>query len=243
MNFEDRVLQHEFKLNDTDDAIIEYIRENRDQLNTISIQKVAMEVFTVPNAVMRLCRKLGYDGFSQLKVLLHAERYGIIKTNTLFNQNITKTLELINYDTFKEVASRINSAKKIHFIGVGESLYYCQQMADYLHCFDYKVAVYDTYREIEYRIEHCNDKDMFFVISASGQNEKINQWIKDVKKKNVYIVSITHFYENPLAMLADIPLYFWGPDKKINGYNVTDRTGMMMMLRELTELFWQMYCV
>ena len=39
MDFEERVLKHEYKLNDTDDEIIDYIRKNKSNINNISIQK------------------------------------------------------------------------------------------------------------------------------------------------------------------------------------------------------------
>ncbi len=243
MNFEDRVLQHEFKLNDTDDAIIDYIRSHRDSLSSISIQKIAAEVYTVPNAIMRLSRKLGYEGFSQLKVLINAENFGIVKTSTLFNQNITRTLELIDYDAYKDVAAKMHSAKTIHFIGVGDSLYACNTLASSLTCYGYKVGVYDTYNEIEYRLTHCDEKDLVVIVSASGQNEQINTFANKAKERGAFIVSFTHFYENPLAALVDIPMYFCGKDQKVNGYDVTDRTGLMIVLREYVELFWQMYCV
>lgn len=60
MKFEERILQQEFTLNDTDDTIVDYIRKNRNRLDKLSIQKVAEELYLVPNAIMRLCKKLGY---------------------------------------------------------------------------------------------------------------------------------------------------------------------------------------
>ena len=50
MKFEDRVLKYEFQLNDTDDEIIDYIRKNKQQINKLSIQKIASDLYTVPNS-------------------------------------------------------------------------------------------------------------------------------------------------------------------------------------------------
>ena len=63
MKFEDRVLKYEFQLNDTDDEIIDYIRKNKQQINKLSIQKIASDLYTVPNSVVRLAKKLGYTVF------------------------------------------------------------------------------------------------------------------------------------------------------------------------------------
>jgi DNA-binding MurR/RpiR family transcriptional regulator len=152
-------------------------------------------------------------------------------------------MELINYKTLEEVAAKIKNARTCHFIGVGESLYFCEMMVDNLRCYDYRAEYYQTYREIEYRIKHCEEKDILFVISASGENGRLNNWVEEAKQNGIFVISVTHFNENRLAGLAHIPLYYWGDEQKLNGYNVADRTGMMMLLRELTEVFWRMYCV
>ena len=54
MKFEERVLQQEFTLNDTDDLIVDYIRKNKANLEHLSIQKVAEDLYLVPNSIMRL---------------------------------------------------------------------------------------------------------------------------------------------------------------------------------------------
>ncbi|NFI04217.1 hypothetical protein FC959_07335 [Clostridium botulinum] len=57
VNFEDRVLLNELKFTDTDDQIIEYIRENKEKILNQSIQETAEELFTVPNTIVRLSKK------------------------------------------------------------------------------------------------------------------------------------------------------------------------------------------
>ena len=46
-------------------------------------------------------------------------------------------------------------------------------MVDNLRCYDYRAEYYQTYREIEYRIKHCEEKDILFVISASGEQNRM----------------------------------------------------------------------
>jgi len=47
MKFEERVQLNEDKLNDTDDQIVDYIRENRAGIGDISIQAMAEALYTV----------------------------------------------------------------------------------------------------------------------------------------------------------------------------------------------------
>lgn len=239
MKFEERILQEEFQLNDTDDIIIDYIRKHRGDINQIAIQKIAKELYIVPNAIMRLCRKLGYSGFAELKMLLKQEENVEDELPSLLSDSLIKTLDLVDSKKIELVASKMLATKNIHFIGVGESLYFCQMMVDNLKCVNQSAYCYETYREIEYRLQRCNNHDLVVVITASGMNTKLNNWIKYSKERGAYIVSITHFSKNDTSKIANVPLYFWGEDFKLNGYNITDRTGMMLLLRELSEVFWR----
>lgn len=243
MRFEERILQEEFQLNDTDDIIIEYIRKHRQNINQISIQKIANELYIVPNAIMRLSRKLGYTGFAELKTLLKQEDNLENDVPSLLSDSLMKTLDLIDAKKIELVANKMLKAKKIHFIGVGDSLYFCQMMVANLKCVNKSANCYETYREIEYRLQRCTTNELVVVISASGMNNKLNTWIKAAKKRGVYIISVTHFNKNNTSEIANIALYFWGKDFKLNGYNITDRTGMMLLLRELSEVFWRIQSV
>lgn len=244
MKFEERVLFYEFQLNDTDDLIIDYIRKHRDKLGEITIKKIADDNFTVPNTVMRVCKKLGYKGFSELKVLLAKEKND--NDEIIYDKipkSISKTLSLIDYDQLLVVANKIKKAETCHFIGVGDSRTSCDMMVKNLMCQDKRSVSYMDYHDIDYRIKHCSKKDILFFISVSGENERLIKVAKEAKQRGIFIVSITHFSKNSLSKLSDIPLYFWGEPRSVNGYNVTDRLGLDLLLRQLSEIFWRTYWI
>lgn len=245
MNFEERVLFHEFQLNDSDDMIIEYIRKHKDELNHITIKQIASDNFTVPNTVMRLCKKLGYKGFAELKVLL-AEENKKENQEIIYDRipkSIAKTLDLIDYDQLLLVADKIKNAKTCHFIGVGDSRTSCDMMVKNLMCQDKSSVSYGDYHDIDYRVKRCHKKDILFFISVSGENSRLLEVAKEAKERGILIISMTHFCENSLSKLADISLFFWGEERKVNGYNVTDRLGLELLLRQLSEVFWRTYWI
>lgn len=244
MKFEERVLKYEFELNDTDDEIIEYIRQNRNNISKISIQKIASDLYTVPNSIMRLSKKLGYTGFSQLKVLLQEEEKSKDQIEkSRIPKNIIKTLELIDYDQLYDVARKMKYCKIVHFLGVGDSYSYCEMMIRHLRCLDKRSECYQNYHDIDYTTQHCDKNDLLFFISASGSNKRLIEAAKIAKERNLVTVSVTHFSKNELSQIVDVPLYFYGEPRQVNGYNVDDRTGLMILLRELSEIFWRTYCV
>lgn len=248
MKFEERVLEHEFQLNDTDDDIVDYIRGHRQDIMKLSIQKIADDLYIAPNAVMRLSKKLEYSGFSELKFSIQNESQpkdsGMTISAQLLGQlpsNIVKTLDTIDVNILKKTASMMKRARCCIFAGVGDSTYFCEMLGKNLRCLDCSVQFYQQIHDMFYAVRHGGKDDMLIVISARGENNRLIDLAREAKETGMPVVSITHFYENRLADEADVNLYFWGEDREVQGYNVTDRSGLMVLVRLLSEEFWQGY--
>lgn len=56
MQFQERIQKYEYKLNDTDDQIIEYIINHKQEITNISIQTLTSRLYTVPNTIVRLSK-------------------------------------------------------------------------------------------------------------------------------------------------------------------------------------------
>lgn len=248
MTFEERVYKHEMQLNETDDDIIDYIRNHRTDIMKLSIQKIASDLYLAPNAVMRLSKKLEYSGFSELKFSIQNEsepsETGKTVSARLLGQlpeNIVKTLDTIDEAQLKRVAGMMRSARCCIFAGVGDSTYFCEMLGKNLRCLDCSVQFYQQIHDMFYAVRHGSEEDMLIIISARGKNERLIEMAQEAKKLGMSVVSITHFCENPLAEVCDVNLYFWGEDREVQGYNVTDRSGLMVLVRLLSEAFWQRY--
>ncbi|SFC95444.1 MurR/RpiR family transcriptional regulator [Bacillus sp. UNCCL81] len=122
LHFKERIQKFEYKLNDTDDQIIEFIMNNKEEVVGYSIQYLAAQLYTVPNTITRLTKKLGFDGFSQMKISLKEE---IIKQNVFTEEdslsfNIHKTIGLIDQNKLALTTKLIQEARMVLFFGVGD---------------------------------------------------------------------------------------------------------------------------
>lgn len=268
MKFEERVLLNELSLNDTDDQIIDYIRENTRVVVNQSIQKTAQELFTVPNSIMRLSRKLGYNGFSEMKFAIKQElneedinrqqngsTKNIIKNELkeidkiseqlkgvhYFPENILRTLNLVNTSIVERSAKKISEAKSVKFLGIGDSIYFCEMFCKNLRCVGKKSEFFQHRHDMIYSVNNCDNKDLYIAISVSGESSQIIEAVEKAKKNGAYVISVTHFSDNSLSKLADINLFFWAPREDKNNYNATDRVGLMILIRILSEVFWEIY--
>lgn len=242
MFLEERAQKFEYKLNDTDDQIIGYIVKNKQIVATLSIQSLAAALYTVPNTITRLSKKLGYDGYSQLKNSLKDElneewKEQAEEQNSLY-ATVQKTYNLIDMDKIELIGRLLGEAKKILFFGVGDSVPFCDMMVKNLKVSgilsDFSIHAH----EIRHGINQLNSGDILFLISLSGETPQVLEMAELARTKSITIISLTHFDRNPLQGIADVNLYCYAPKKVLNGHNVTDKTSLMIILRVLSEYIW-----
>ncbi|SEN00275.1 MurR/RpiR family transcriptional regulator [Lihuaxuella thermophila] len=237
MLFEERVQKFEYKLNDTDDQIIEYILKNKKEVANMSIQCLAAKLFTVPNTIVRLSKKLGYDGYSQLKNSLKDEIQREPEDSLFFH--IQKTFSIIDPDQMKMAAKLIHEARHVLFFGVGDTAPFCEMMVKHLKVVGKQSAFYLHRHEILYEMNRSHKKDVLFLISLSGETPQVLEVAKVGKSKGIRTISLTQFSKNSLQQLADVNLYCYAPIQTLNGYDVSDRTPIMIVLRKFAEYYWE----
>ncbi|MDQ0218134.1 MurR/RpiR family transcriptional regulator [Peribacillus cavernae] len=240
MLFEERAQKFEYKLNDTDDQIIEYIIDNKKEVVKLSIQSLASNLFTVPNTITRLSKKIGYDGYSQLKNSLKEELFTEQENlEDSLHFNLQKTFSLIDIDKIAIVTRMLHEAKQVLFFGVGDTVPFCEMMVKNLKIVGKQSEFYMHRHEIIHEINKLDQEDVLFLLSLSGETSQVLEIAALGKERGVKIISLTHFTRNSLQKLADIHLYCYSPGKTLNGYNITDRTPLMIVLRTLSEYYWE----
>ncbi len=121
---------------------------------------------------------------------------------------------------------------------MGDSIYFCELFAKNLKCLNKNAEFFNYRHDMIYNVEKCNEKDLYIVISVSGNTKELVEACEIAKGRGAYIISMTHLCENSISKLSDLNLFFWAPKKVINNYNVTDRVGIMLLIRMLSELIW-----
>lgn len=240
MLFEDRVYKYEYKLNDTDDQIVEYILKNKEESVTLSIQYLAMKLYTVPNTITRLSKKLGYDGYSQMKISLKEEiQQEAEPSEDSLTFNINKTIDLIDQDKLALITKMIQEVRRVLFFAVGDTAPFCEMMVKNLKVVGKHAEYYYHRHEMLHEVKHLETIDVLFLISLSGETPQVLDIAELAKQRGVRLISLTHFNQNSLQQMADVNLFCYSPDKKFNEYNITDKTPVMLVLQALAEFYWE----
>ncbi|QEH70367.1 MurR/RpiR family transcriptional regulator [Cellulosilyticum sp. WCF-2] len=90
-------------LTPTENQLVQYILQNKEQVQNLSIQSLAERTFASKSAIHRLCKKLGLNGFNELKVKVAQDLVEDHKTRTQIDVNFPFTA----HDTQRTIAEKL----------------------------------------------------------------------------------------------------------------------------------------
>ena len=130
-------------------AVIDFMIEKKSDIEDLSARDIAKIVYTSPATLTRLSKKLGYNGFEELKkdflkeqTYLDKNRKNIdanipfkkgdnlmsIANNigNLVKESVDDTLSLMHYEYIKNTVDILNKAETIHISGISFSMIYAK---------------------------------------------------------------------------------------------------------------------
>lgn len=232
LKFKDRVLDRSYKLTDMEEEIIAFIEENQGDIDHLKISQLAQQFYTVPNTITRLSHKLGYSGFSELKHAIKYEQESSSGVHSDYQQMLTQNFDLIDSDREAKLCDLMQAARRIHFYSIGQTAYVTRIIVDNFYSIDYKSYFYTYPNELEHIINH-GENELFFFISLSGEKQQILTLAEKAHDKGHQVFSLTNLTNNTLARLADQRLFCYSPEERIDEYNITDKTPVLLIMNSL----------
>lgn len=227
--------------------ISKYILEHRDEVLGCSAQVLGEKTKTSAAAIIRFSKKLGYQGFSDLKVSLARsskeqeldlndmlEGYDtmetLIKKSRLSNlKTIETTYKLLNANDLDMAVEGIYKAQTVYLFGVGGSGVVCSD-------FQYKLM------RIGKRVVYCKDShvqllfstavtkdDIVIFISYSGKTKEVLTAAKWANKLQIPSICITQFTVNPLSKLSNIALGVPAEEKELRIGAISSRISSLVI--------------
>lgn len=212
------------KLRDSEKKIIEFIEQNQEEIIHLSITEVAERSETSESSVVRLCKRLGYKGFQDLKINLAKEviapekqileviekgdDLGMIKKK-VFQSNIQAlydTIEVCNDDEIRKAVEAISNARLIEFYGTGGSGTIALDAHHKLLKLGIKSFAYNDPVLQAMSASVLTDKDVVIGISHTGSNTDVLAALKLAKDAGATLICITNSSKSPITNISDIVL-------------------------------------
>ncbi len=203
MNIDRLVEKNYDNLNENDIYIWQYIFLNKEKCQKMSISALA-EACNVSSAnIMRFAKKLGLDGFSELKVYIKwsLENIPQYDKNTVINTalELHKTLDHLQNADLDEIISRMSDADRIFIYVTGEvQNLMAKELKRKFSYISKHMHIVEDNDEMKVLINSLSNKDLFFIISFLGDNKGAINWVKNLKEKGIYVIGIAQDTNNLL---------------------------------------------
>ncbi len=241
MNFFDQLSNQGIKLNPTEEKIVNYLLENYGALQSLKIAKAAEDLYLSPNSIVRLCKKLGYHGFSELKYkIIHDQKqYGIeaAEQQTSVMDILKRTLEINSRQNIEEAARLVHNSRQVVFFALGLSRIVALDLAKKLEHLNKIIIVPDDRDNCILYANNLMPGQIAFFISYSGNTDIICKLYYIAQTRGVPIVTLTGMSQNPIASGSAVSLYAYFRKLSCREADITSRIGFYLV----TELILEEY--
>ncbi|MDR1656825.1 MAG: MurR/RpiR family transcriptional regulator [Deltaproteobacteria bacterium] len=213
MNITEDAGQYLNRLSETDIQILNYIRHNKQACSRYTIEALAAKCNVSRTTILRFAQKLGFSGFSEMKVRLKLECEQSKKLPDNVLELVCGDYQKLTEDMLEkdceDICRTLHVADKVFVYGTGASQTNVARELQraFLSARRYMYLLEGTQHETGLVSDTIGENDAAIIISLTGESESGVQFAKALKLRGVDLISITKFKNNTLARLSDHNLY------------------------------------
>lgn len=240
-------------LTDREYEILNYIHDHIQEVSVMSIQTLSDKVGYSTSTILRLCRKMGYRGFPELKYQLKdiqvqqpAASESPSRQSITFNQikerimtNVEGSAAFINNDSLLSIAKLLNSDKPIYLHMPGGITNTCVSYLERLLLLAGRGNVYKlgSSRMTLHMIQTLEEGNIFFFISHSGNFETTVNLAREAKIHGMVTCSISSIENSDLADLTTYSLRYFTKYRENLGADYSSRICTFFVIASLVEVY------
>lgn len=215
-------------LSETERAVADFLLADPQQAMELSIHELAQHSFSSPSTIVRMCRRIGFDGFKEFRrsvnyemavrqQSLEQEKKEISREDSLEEiiekitykniMSLEDTKNLLDGETLAKCVDLISQCRAVLLFGIGASL--CAARDAYLKFLrlNKPCIVNDDWHSQYLQAKNASADDLGIVISYSGETVEMVECMKAMKENGTPIIAITRCVNSPVSQLADYKLY------------------------------------
>lgn len=193
--------------------IASYILNNRDAVIKLKIQELADTLFISKSAIHRFVKKIGFNGFNDLKVSIAKEDADLLENNSYINVNypfqakdnprqiafkllelyekaIKDTFEYVDLDQIKAVSQLIDSADVVDIYTHAHNSNIAENFQDKMLSIGRSVNCPSSFYNQRLTVLASDKKHVAIILSYSGKATFILPIVKKLYEKGVKVIQI-----------------------------------------------------
>ena len=229
-------LEFELDFSSSEKEIAKYILNNGDSVLGMSVKELARETYTSPATIVRLCKKIGLEGYNDFKIKYSAELQHDLHHNARIDVNfpfdkddsqiqichklaslsqevISDTIKLIDFNQLTTIVNLIDQYQDIDIYGSGNSLLAAMSFEHKMMRIQKNVNIKILHGEQVFQTYNSNQNRLAIIISYSGETGELIQFSKTLKEKKTKIIVLTSVGDNRLSHYADYILNIGSREK------------------------------
>lgn len=213
-----------------------------------TLRRVAGEAGVSDAMVVKTAKKLGYDGFRELRtalagykgqstVDLHEEVRPDDPAETILRkvfrtsiQALEETLAILDVRAFERAAELIHKGRQRDLYGLGGSAPIAR---DVLHKFlriGLRCSAFEDTHMMAMSASLLGDGDVVIAFSHSGRTQGVIEAVEIARRNGARIVAVSNYANSPLAALADVTLCSTAQGSPLTGENAAARIAQLNIM-------------
>lgn len=217
----------ESNFSEREQEVIRYLLANPSE--NLTIRELAERTYTSNATIVRLCRKLGYEGYRQFKVEfikeMESRKYRVETVDyshpihgrenaqdiirnmaALYKESTDMFLQCFDGKVLEQICKVITEARRIYIYAIGDSMITARGFANKLLKLDiYPILVYE-YGEGTASNYNATNRDCAMFLSYSLSYYQFKTSFQMLRKKRVPVITITANEENVITKMSDYKL-------------------------------------
>lgn len=226
--------------NELEMSIYNCIIKNKTRISHMKIKDLADEAHVSTATILRFCKKLGCEGYSEFK--LRYKEY-LHQTSLLMTDSEETTVKgfLTRIDSkefqesLDEAASILKDSQRIILIGIGTSGILAQYGARFFsNVGRFSLYVDDPYLPI---LQDLSEDTVTIALSESGNTQQTINLAMQLKERGSLLLSITNHPGSTLGRISDYSITYHVPEILVNNTNITTQVPVLYILETLARNF------
>ncbi|UOQ45062.1 MurR/RpiR family transcriptional regulator [Halobacillus salinarum] len=221
--------------------VLYYVEQHLEESKSMPLTKMAEVNNVSTTTIVRLCHKLGMDGFAEFKYFLRGLEGDVLPDDPnpieRYRNDINESLKLLHPKDLEAIAANVEKADRIVILSVGLT----KMIGEYLSKRLMQVNRSSTYIYESHMIDLISnwigENDLVIFISSSGETDTLLKAADKLDHLNISTVAVTNDPTSTLYTIARQAVS--APVKKASyeGYDVSARSSLVM----LADLIFEYY--
>lgn len=216
--------------------------------DTLPLKLVADQSGVSEAMVVKTAKKLGFDGFRELRaalveykrlpsVDLHQELTLEDTAQTIVQkvfrtsiQALEETLAILDIAAFEKAAELIHASRQLDFYGLGGSAQIARDVAHKFLRIGIRASVFDDTHMMAMSANLLGPGDLAIAFSHSGRSSGLVDAVQLARANGAGVIAISNYDTGPLADMADVVLCSTAQGSPLTGENAAARIAQLNIM-------------